>query len=499
MGRGGVWGGNGGAKGNKYWQYWQGTWHSPGRREVPSFPAYDFRRPQDSWEVPTGHEENPRMDSWNQQLQSGLNGTRKAENRVASLQAQIKERRKQWEDWIEKMKAAWHREKTRHAKEQDRLNTELEKALQAQEEARQALREVARTMGTGQLATPAEAPGEAEWNAMLREWRSEIQESGADAVLRRALQATGPPRLSDEAAAAEWRRWMAMGPPDERRLAMRERMMGALGEGRPIGIDCGEHASGRDSGDGPSLCRVSWYECIACGTFPAAGFQASQGPDSGETSDSSCCQVRAASPGDEAGTQSAAYQAGTESAVSAFYSGPGGASYGMASCFEFRAHILRKSFGCAGGYRRRCGRDLRGGDVPRAPGWQDMISRQILRQRGSLRAALSSSPNGACRGALEAFDREPSRLGARFCYRPYAGFSLSEQGFLCTVGVQLPIASSTSLSQVIVAGSPSVLGASCCFGSSLFRADGTHWVFELPLALFHGVIHVSVVLFGGFF
>ncbi|CAE7688762.1 unnamed protein product [Symbiodinium sp. CCMP2592] len=129
---------------------------------------------------------------FSQVLQTTLNGTRKAEQKVYTLQSQLEERKKQWTEYLDKMHKGWVREKNRYEKEVLRLQGELQKAVQNQDAARHTLTQVAHGH-----APPTEEPAEDGWDAMMMEWEAEHEAHGPASVLQRALAAThqtGPPQ-----------------------------------------------------------------------------------------------------------------------------------------------------------------------------------------------------------------------------------------------------------------------------------------------------------------
>ena len=183
---GGRWKGNnsyqgyGGSKdGSAKWGLWRGARPSP-KAEKPTFPAYDHKRVPEEWT-----EQSQEPPSFGQRLRHSLNTTRRAEQRVTSLQNSIKERKRQWATYQEDMKAAWLKKKARCQRELDRLDGELSKAYVLQENARKDLLHVANR----EDQPPAPVEGEAAWNELLGSWQT--VESDSAAVLQRAMSATG--------------------------------------------------------------------------------------------------------------------------------------------------------------------------------------------------------------------------------------------------------------------------------------------------------------------
>ena len=182
---GGRWKGNssyqghGGSKGGSAkWGLWRGAWPSP-KAEKTAFPDYDHKRVPEEWT-----EQSQEPPSFGQRLQHSLNSTRRAEQRVTSLQNSIKERKRQWIAYQEDMKAAWLKEKARCQRELDRLDGELSKAYVLQENARKDLLNVANR----EDQPPAPVEGEAAWNELLGSWQA--VESDTAVVLQRAMSAT---------------------------------------------------------------------------------------------------------------------------------------------------------------------------------------------------------------------------------------------------------------------------------------------------------------------
>ncbi|CAE7364792.1 unnamed protein product, partial [Symbiodinium sp. CCMP2456] len=119
----------------------------------------------------------------------------------------VKERTRQWDQYVADMKATLRKEQLRYQKDQQRLQGDMDKALAAQAEARE---ELTRVSMQGRAETERPAPTrdvEDEWDRRMRDWQAEGMDGGADGILTRALMATGrPPVAADEVAAAEWRR-----------------------------------------------------------------------------------------------------------------------------------------------------------------------------------------------------------------------------------------------------------------------------------------------------
>ena len=196
------------------------------------FPAYDHRRVPEDW---TDQPQEP--PSFGQRLQHSLNATKRAEQRVTSLQNSIKERKRQWATYQEEMKAAWIKEKNRCQRELERLDGELTKAFMLQEGARKDLLSVA-NQEEQQQQEPAE--DETAWQETLGSWQTSDSDSAA--VLQRAMTATGgattarPAMAIDPASAEALRGYAAgilppgMGPPPGFGMFMEQLARQGLGQ-----------------------------------------------------------------------------------------------------------------------------------------------------------------------------------------------------------------------------------------------------------------------------
>ena len=172
-------GGGGDARDAKYWRgAW--SWRSP--KADSQFPAYDQDRPGSSWQ---DKDERPAPLTFSNLLQQRLNLTRKAEQKVVSVGRTIEERKAQWKAYEAKMKRAFLKEQQRCQQELERLNVELAKALEGQEQARADLVAVHSNF---QEPAPVNA-GEQLWTATLAGWRADGPDMEAEALLQRALAA----------------------------------------------------------------------------------------------------------------------------------------------------------------------------------------------------------------------------------------------------------------------------------------------------------------------
>ena len=171
------------------WGYWRGSYQA--RSPKNSFPTYDQSR-MDPWQ-PRGREpEATEAPTFTQALQGSLNGTRKMEQRVASLQANLARRQELWEVYLRDMKEALRREQARFARDMDKLRTDLEQAVQNQEAARGELLRVAALAGRA----PEPSPPDTRMDRLFAAWCAEDSENDAQAILRRAMAATGAPSMA---------------------------------------------------------------------------------------------------------------------------------------------------------------------------------------------------------------------------------------------------------------------------------------------------------------
>ena len=103
-----------------------------------------------------------------QLLQTSLNGTRKAEQRVISLTEALANREKLWLQYEKDLKAAYQREFARFTKDIEKLKDDLQKAKAAQAGARA---DLLRTFQGHQ--EPAAAIEDPMADVMLEQWRGE--------------------------------------------------------------------------------------------------------------------------------------------------------------------------------------------------------------------------------------------------------------------------------------------------------------------------------------
>ena len=165
-----------------------------------AFPAYDRRDSRRGyWDR---EQDEPEEEiTFAQILQSSLNGTRKTEQKVNSINNAIAKRKDMWDLYVRDMKAAYKKEEARFNREMERLRSDLAKASQSQEEARAALLRVAADAATmGSAGSAGDAPmGSSGVDQIFDSWRTEGDEFDARALLQRALAAQpavhsgGPP------------------------------------------------------------------------------------------------------------------------------------------------------------------------------------------------------------------------------------------------------------------------------------------------------------------
>ena len=131
---------------SRSWQLWSGARKPPkgkGKQKNPSdaqFPAYDADRKQagrNGWDRDKDYAApSSEPAGLTQLLQTSLNGTRKAEQRVISLTEALANREKLWLQYEKDLKAAYQREFARFTKDIEKLKDDLQKAKAAQAGAR---------------------------------------------------------------------------------------------------------------------------------------------------------------------------------------------------------------------------------------------------------------------------------------------------------------------------------------------------------------------------
>ena len=187
------------------WGYWRGSYQARSPKNM--FPAYDQGR-QDTWQPSGREQELPEVQTFTQALQGSLNGTRKVEQRVISLQSGLTRRQAMWEAYLRDMKDALRREQARFVKDMEKLRADLGQALRQQEEARAELVSVAALAGRA----PTRPPPDDRVDRVFDAWCAEDPDGDAQAVLRRAMAAASEGRMAppQHHAAPATR---SMGPP----------------------------------------------------------------------------------------------------------------------------------------------------------------------------------------------------------------------------------------------------------------------------------------------
>ena len=206
MGRGGKFGQQPWQQGDRGYRVWPGAyspqqpaakdkrpWRSEHHRAAPAFPSYaSVTIPTDK---PTAAGTAPdrvggRTSSTTPAIQAALNQTRKAENRVTRLHDALAESGKLWEEHQTQMKEAFRVERLRFAKDKDKLAKAIQEAEEAQEVARQNLRDVfAGSQGIAETGDVAMEGPDAD--QVFSDWLRE-EAGDDDAMIRRALAPAMP-------------------------------------------------------------------------------------------------------------------------------------------------------------------------------------------------------------------------------------------------------------------------------------------------------------------
>ena len=203
--------------GSEHWDYWSGTWSPRLRGKAQetwypeghgtAFPAYDDkdRVANIKWEghgkghqkglkgpSPTGKsaalDEDP-AEQMTSGLQDHINLTRKAEQKVRSLQMARERKDALWQKFQEDMKQSWLKETARYNKAIEALDRDIAAAITARDEARGNIRQFFLNGPTTARPQAELEEGAMDWEAMTLGWQHEQQEAHASqAVLRRALQ-----------------------------------------------------------------------------------------------------------------------------------------------------------------------------------------------------------------------------------------------------------------------------------------------------------------------
>ncbi|CAE7808085.1 unnamed protein product [Symbiodinium sp. CCMP2592] len=194
-------------KDESYYRVWPGAYSPPSHRSRPSwqanqgpvFPSYntiDLTQDATGAAGADGADGRP-PDEANAglvpTLQTALNQTRKAEQKVNKLKKAKQTGAAKWKQYEASLKATFARERGRFAKDQERMAKEIVEAEAAQEEARGALRQVfMQEQGQPQDVAMAELPSV---DQVFASWETEDQ-SDYGAVLRRAMDSRGPGEMT---------------------------------------------------------------------------------------------------------------------------------------------------------------------------------------------------------------------------------------------------------------------------------------------------------------
>ncbi|OLQ11253.1 hypothetical protein AK812_SmicGene4938 [Symbiodinium microadriaticum] len=197
------------------WQLWRGSRSAPsggqkGRDQRPAnaFPAYDANRgnaghnggkgqKKGDWN-PYREAETEEGDGLTQILQTSLNTTRKAEQRVSSLSNALEKRTEMWSIYEKDMANAYRKEHTRFLRDMAKIREDLQKATALQAGARADLMRIFYTGGE-----PQQVEEDFNAEALLQSWRSRPDEQDARAILQRAAQAVDTGRLDASRPTAE--------------------------------------------------------------------------------------------------------------------------------------------------------------------------------------------------------------------------------------------------------------------------------------------------------
>ncbi|OLQ07506.1 hypothetical protein AK812_SmicGene9087 [Symbiodinium microadriaticum] len=201
MGRGGKSGQQPWQQGDRGYRVWPGAyspqqyaakdkrpWRSENTRAAPTFPSYASVTVPTDKPLATGSATDRaggRTSSTTPAIQAALNQTRKAENRVIRLHDALAESGKLWEEYQAQMKEAFRLERLRFAKDKDKLAKAILEAEEAQEAARQNLRNVfAGSQGIAETGDVTMDGPDAD--QVFSEWLRE-EAGDDDAMIRRAL------------------------------------------------------------------------------------------------------------------------------------------------------------------------------------------------------------------------------------------------------------------------------------------------------------------------
>ena len=186
------------------WQLWRGArspqqrpWRSTQGRVDQSgyFPAFDSLQVTNAEDRVDGRpgKESVQPTARHQMLrdlQSMVNGARKAETRLARAVAAREKTQAQWQKFLSDMKASYLREHKRYENAMNRHDKEVADANEGQEQVYGIIRQTAFGRAEEQAIADMEVEGFAEneqiWDSMRQAWDVEAGDSAED-VLRRAL------------------------------------------------------------------------------------------------------------------------------------------------------------------------------------------------------------------------------------------------------------------------------------------------------------------------
>ncbi|CAE7242225.1 kif19 [Symbiodinium sp. CCMP2592] len=172
---------------------WKGAYspRAPWRRNdpsrTPSFPSYTQLTPK---EAPSSSAADTSFtpDSTVSEMQRSLTAAKKAEQKVRTLMALREKQAGQWDAYKEKLERTFVQEHKKYLAEKEKLQRDLDSAIQQQETARKAVR----CVYSGEPVRPSqtvlqERASASEWEEMRSTWEK-AQETDMDGVLQRAMQ-----------------------------------------------------------------------------------------------------------------------------------------------------------------------------------------------------------------------------------------------------------------------------------------------------------------------
>ena len=180
---------------------WQGAkrqWEN--RQPSLNFPAYDSDWTSGRTEAIAVIEER-RFDQEQPKtrtaaVQHALNHARKIDTRLLKLQREQVQKAEQWNAYQQGMKAAYNKEKLRHEKALQRIDSDIAAALEAQEEAQVMVEQAALHFGQAQ---PRMEVDDTAWDSLMRHGRSPRP------PLRTMWQRTFGPTLQSDIRPVLWK------------------------------------------------------------------------------------------------------------------------------------------------------------------------------------------------------------------------------------------------------------------------------------------------------